>query len=237
MKEIYEPKFVEKLFDKMSSSYSKMNYITSFGFSERWRRQCVEEIEIEKGKTVVDLMTGMGECWKHILKNSNKDSKLIGLDFSTEMINRAEKNKGKFKKSNIEIFKENVFENSIGNETADFVISGFGLKTFNDEQLGKLANEIDRILKSNGKFSLIDVSVPNSKFLKPFYMFYLKNIIPILGKLFVGSQETYRMLGIYTEEFGNSKNVHRIFNKPEFEVEYVEYFYGCASGIKGRKIK
>jgi ubiquinone/menaquinone biosynthesis methyltransferase len=237
MKEIYEPKFVEKLFDKMSSSYSKMNYITSFGFSERWRRQCVEEIEIEKGKTVVDLMTGMGECWKHILKNSNKDSKLIGLDFSTEMINRAEKNKGKFKKSNIEIFKENVFENSIGNETADFVISGFGLKTFNDEQLGTLANEIDRILKPNGKFSLIDVSVPNSKFLKPFYMFYLKNIIPILGKLFLGSQETYRMLGVYTEEFGNSKNVHRIFNKPEFEVEYVEYFYGCASGIKGRKIK
>jgi demethylmenaquinone methyltransferase/2-methoxy-6-polyprenyl-1,4-benzoquinol methylase len=237
MKEIYEPKFVEKLFDKMSSSYSKMNYITSFGFSERWRRQCVEEIEIEKGKTVVDLMTGMGECWKHILKTSNKDSKLIGLDFSTEMINRAEKNKGKFEKSNIEIFKENVFENSIANETADFVISGFGLKTFNDEQLGKLANEIERILKPNGKFSLIDVSVPKGKFLKPFYMFYLKNIIPILGKIFLGSQETYRMLGIYTEEFGNSKNVYQIFNKPEFEVEYVEYFYGCASGIKGRKIK
>jgi demethylmenaquinone methyltransferase/2-methoxy-6-polyprenyl-1,4-benzoquinol methylase len=237
MKEIYEPKFVEKLFDKMSSSYSKMNYITSFGFSERWRRQCVEEIEIEKGKTVVDLMTGMGECWKHILKKSNKDSKLIGLDFSTEMINRAERNKKKFEKSNIEIFKENVFENSIANETADFVISGFGLKTFNDEQLGKLAGEIDRILKPNGKFSLIDVSVPNGKFLKPFYMFYLKNIIPILGKLFLGSQETYRMLGIYTEEFGNSKNVYQIFNKPGFEVEYVEYFYGCASGIKGRKIK
>ena len=237
MKEIYEPKFVEKMFDKMSSSYSKMNYITSFGFSERWRRQCVEEIEIEKGKTVVDLMTGMGECWKHILKKSDKNSKLIGLDFSTEMINRAEKNKGKFEKSKIEILKENVFENSIANETADFVISGFGLKTFNDEQLGKLANEIDRILKPNGKFSLIDVSVPNSKFLKPFYMFSLKNIIPILGKLFLGSQETYRMLGVYTEEFGNSKNVHRIFNKQEFEVEYVEYFYGCASGIKGRKIK
>ena len=68
MNKIYEPKFVEKLFDKMSNSYSKMNYITSFGFSERWRRKCVEEIQIEKGKNVVDLMTGMGECWKHILK-------------------------------------------------------------------------------------------------------------------------------------------------------------------------
>ncbi|MGY0393334.1 class I SAM-dependent methyltransferase [Bizionia sp. KMM 8389] len=237
MKEIYEPKFVEKLFDKMSSSYSKMNYITSFGFSERWRRQCVEEIGIEKGKTVVDLMTGMGECWKHILKNSDNNSKLIGLDFSTEMINRAEKNKSKFKKSKVEILKENVFDNSIANETADYVISGFGLKTFNDEQLGKLANEINRILKPNGKFSLIDVSVPKSKILKPFYMFYLKNIIPILGKVFLGSPETYKMLGVYTEEFGNSKNTYQIFNRPEFEVEYVEYFFGCASGIKGKKIK
>jgi len=237
MKEIYEPKFVEKLFDKMSNSYSNMNYITSFGFSERWRRQCVKEIEIKKGKTVVDLMTGMGECWKHILRISDKDSKLIGLDFSTEMINRAEKNKVKFKNSTIEIHKENVFNNSIPNGTADYVISGFGLKTFNDEQLGKLANEIDRILKLNGKFSLIDVSVPKSRILKPFYMFYLKNIIPVLGKIFLGSPETYKMLGVYTEKFGNSKNAHQIFNKTEFEVEYIEYFYGCASGIKGRKIK
>ncbi|MDG5493219.1 class I SAM-dependent methyltransferase [Psychroserpens sp. SPM9] len=237
MKDIYEPKFVEKLFDKMSSSYSKVNYITSFGFSERWRRQCVEEIGIEKGKIVVDLMTGMGECWKHILKISDKNSKLIGLDFSSEMINRAEKNKRKFEKSIIEVLKENVFQNSIENGTADYVISGFGLKTFNDEQLGELANEINRILKPNGKFSLIDVSVPKSKILKPFYMFYLKNVIPILGKVFLGSPETYKMLGIYTEEFGNSKNTHRIFNRPEFEVEYVEYFFGCASGIKGQKIK
>ncbi len=237
MKEIYEPKFVEKLFDKMSSSYSKMNYITSFGFSERWRRQCVEEINIEKGKTVVDLMTGMGECWKHILKKSDEKSKLIGIDFSTEMVNRAEKNKAKFKNSTIELLKENVFNNSIENETADFVISGFGLKTFDDKQLRKLAIEVDRILKPNGRFSLIDVSVPKNKILKPFYMFYLKKIIPILGKIFLGSPETYRMLGVYTEEFRNSKNVHRIFNRSGFEVEYVEYFYGCASGIKGEKIK
>lgn len=237
MKEIYEPKFVEKLFDKMSSSYSKMNYITSFGFSERWRRQCVEEIEIEKGKIVVDLMTGMGECWKHILKKSNKNSKLIGIDFSNEMINRAKNNKSKFKNHSIDILKENVFDNSIENESTDYVISGFGLKTFNDEQLGKLANEINRILKPNGKFSLIDVSVPKNKILKHFYMFYLKKIIPVLGKVFLGSPETYKMLGVYTEEFENSKNTHQIFNRPEFEVEYVEYFFGCASGIKGRKLK
>ncbi|MBQ0788777.1 MAG: class I SAM-dependent methyltransferase [Oceanihabitans sp.] len=100
-----------------------------------------------------------------MLRNADKDSKLIALDFSTEMINRAEKNTSKFNQSTIEILKENVFDNSIENESAHYVISGFGLKTFNEEQLGKLASEINRILKPNGKFSLIDVSVPKSKIL------------------------------------------------------------------------
>ncbi len=36
----------------MSSSYSKMNNITSFGFSEKYRRQYVEQIAIEEGKVV-----------------------------------------------------------------------------------------------------------------------------------------------------------------------------------------
>ncbi|MCI2228473.1 class I SAM-dependent methyltransferase [Polaribacter sp. MSW13] len=236
LSKIYEAKYIQKLFDQMSHSYSIMNYIASFGFSERWRKKCVMDIKIDSGKTVIDLMTGMGECWKYILKNSNKDSKLIGLDFSDEMINRAKKNKKKYHQSKITILKENVFENSISKESADFVISVFGLKTFNTEQLEKLAIEIHRILKQSGQFSLIDVSVPKNKILKHFYMFYLKKIIPFLGKIFLGSPETYKMLGIYTEKFDNSETAYHIFNRLEFEIEYVEYFYGCASGIKGRKI-
>ena len=56
-------------------------------------------------------------------------------------------------------------------------------------------------------------------------------------KIFVGNPESYKMLGVYTEEFKNSKNVFEIFYNLGFEVEYIEYFFGCASGIKGKKIK
>ncbi|REE27834.1 demethylmenaquinone methyltransferase/2-methoxy-6-polyprenyl-1,4-benzoquinol methylase [Winogradskyella pacifica] len=237
MKEIYEPKFVETLFDNMSGSYAYMNYITSFGFSERWRKRCVEELHIEDGKVVVDLMTGMGECWKHVFNKNTINSQLIAVDFSAEMIKHAENNKLKFPHSKITVLKEDVFHNSIESESADYIISGFGLKTFNAEQINALANEIDRLLKPNGTFSLIDVSVPKNNILKPFYMFYLKKVVPLLGKLFLGSPETYKMLGIYTEAFGNSKNAFQIFKRDNFEVEYINYFYGCATGIKGRKIK
>ncbi len=236
MKEIYEPKYVQNLFDKMSGSYTRMNYITSFGFSERWRRQCVKEANITKGKTVVDLMTGMGECWNHIFREFDSESKLISLDFSSEMIKRAQKKEQKFNGYKIEILEENVFQNSLEDESADYIISGFGMKTFNNEQLFLLAREVDRILKLNGTFSFIEVSVPSNKILKGFYMFYLKNIIPVLGRLFLGNPDTYKMLGIYTEEFNNSKKVKEIFENQNFQVEYVDYFFGCATGIKGIKV-
>lgn len=235
MEKIYDPKYVEELFNNMSSSYSLMNVITSFGFSERWRRKFINEIEIGEESTVIDLMTGMGECWKYILSKEKRVKKLIALDISSEMIKRAEKNRRKYEGYDIEIRKENVFDNGIEDEEADYVVSGFGMKTFNEEQLKKLAKEIDRLLIPGGKFSLIDVSEPRMRVLKIFYMFYLNKVIPILGELFLKNPESYKMLGEYTNRFKNSRGVLAIFKDHGFEVEYVEYLYGCASGIKGRK--
>lgn len=153
MNNLYDPKFVEKLFDNMSASYHRMNYITSFGFSELWREQCVRVLDIQKGKVTVDLMTGMGECWKHILKRSDETSTLIALDFSTEMIRQAEARKTKYKNARIKTLKENVFENTIPDESADYVVSGF------------VSQESERI-KSHQMLQLVRTDSQNPDFIE-----------------------------------------------------------------------
>ena len=233
---LYNPKFVESLFDKMSSSYERMNYIASFGFSERWRNQCVNSIEIKPNSTVVDLMTGMGECWKPILKSIGKNGQLIGLDFSGGMLKRANHRKKKYPNHKINLLKENVFDNSILEDSVDSVVSGFGLKTFSEEQIEQLAIEVNRILKTSSSFSFIEVSVPKNKLFRFLYLGYLKYFIPVLGFLFLGNPNTYKMLGIYTSEFKNSNKVKNIFESNGFNVQYINYFYGCATGIKGVKL-
>ncbi|MEZ4904035.1 MAG: class I SAM-dependent methyltransferase [Spirosomataceae bacterium] len=61
---IYSTEFVKELFNKMSSSYERMNYITSFGFSIRWRTQFLEKFKATNEKVqVIDLLSGMGETW------------------------------------------------------------------------------------------------------------------------------------------------------------------------------
>lgn len=235
MKDIYDPAFVEELFDGMSGSYDRMNTITSFGFSTRWRKQFLDDIQLEKATLVVDLMAGMGECWPNLIKKIPSSAKIIGIDLSDGMLRHAYKQQKKFSESEIEIYKLNIFENHLPDASASHVVSGFGLKTFNEEQLHKLALETKRLLKNGGHFSFIDVSVPQPKFLRFFYMFYLKRVIPILGRIFLGNPENYKMLGTYTEKFQNAKEVVEIFRQVGLETNYISYFYGCASGVYGKK--
>ncbi len=213
VKNIYEPEFVEELFNKMSNSYERMNYITSFGFSIRWRKQFLKPFPpSQESHQILDLLSGMGETWGTIHQKF-PNAKITALDFSEGMIRFAKNRNEKHYKGEVTILKQDVLKNQLESNSYDYVFCGFGLKTFDDAQLEILASEVKRILKPNGKFSFIDVSEPNPFLLNLFYRFYLKNLIPILGKLFLGSPETYQMLWKYTTQFQNAKKAHLIFSK------------------------
>ncbi len=231
--DIYDPGFVLRLFEEMSSSYERMNYITSFGFSERWRRQLVHAAHLQPGDVVADLMTGMGECWRPILRGIGPKGKLIALDFSEGMLRFARPLVPRYPAHSITILHEDLFQNSISDHSVDVVLSGFGMKTFSDAQLAAMARTIARMLKPGGRIALMDVSTPTAAVMRWPYMFYLKRVIPLLGWLFLGNPENYRMLGRYSERFGNAQKVAQIFNDNGLQVDYVSYFFGCATGVVG----
>ena len=231
--DIYSKEFVGRLFNRMSKTYGLVNYISSFGFTERWRRQCIDEIDWNEVETGFDLMSGMGETW-HMIQGK-KRVRLIGLDISDEMNEAAKKKINEYPNWEVELLQEDVLENSIKDNSADFVVSAFGLKTFSNEQLKKLAKEINRVLKQGGQFAFVEISEPNFKPLKWLFMFYLRFIIPIIGKLFTGNSNDYRMLGVYCLNFKNCNLFSDYLNQSGLQIQYKEYFFGCASGVVGIK--
>ena len=54
MENIYSFQFLRRLFDEMAASYDRVNYLTSFGFSRRFRRQFIERA---KWRTVTSSAT------------------------------------------------------------------------------------------------------------------------------------------------------------------------------------
>ena len=60
MSDIYDPKFVKAVFDRCSDRYITFSLICSFGFTERWRQQCVAAMPAvgAGGARGYDLMSG-----------------------------------------------------------------------------------------------------------------------------------------------------------------------------------
>lgn len=236
MKNIYDPEYVRTLFNHMSGSYERMNYITSFGFSIRWRKQFLKKLgKSDDYLNIIDLLSGLGENWFYLKKNFPASS-FTALDFSEKMIENAKGKSGKIFKGNLKLLCENILQSKLPSNHYDIISCAYGLKTFNIQQLELLAEEVTRILKPKGKFSFVEVSTPDHSILYFIYKLYLSKIIPVLGRLFLGNPEDYKMLWIYTEQFENSKEVKNIFERHGLKVTYEKYFFGCASGIHGEKI-
>jgi len=235
-KKIYDPEFVENLFDRMSNSYERINTLFSFGFTYFWRKGMISKIvESRNGNLeIIDLMTGMGETWD-IIENTYPGSKLTGLDISEGMLKRARrKSKEKYNDSVI-VIKENVLDNSLESGHYDLVLSAFGLKTFDKDQVLQLAKEVKRILKPNGEFVFVEISKPSNYLLNIFYQLYIGKITPIITKLLLGDPIEYRMLWEYTKRYKNSDWVKEIFEEVGLTTKYDSYFFGCATGIHGIK--
>ena len=229
---LYDPKFVRGLFDEMAETYGIVNLLSSFGFTIWWRRCLARTLSIEPSATVLDLMTGMGELCCEINKALNADGKLLALDNSPVMCRRAEMLE---LGPHYHVLEADALAMPLENDSVDYVFSTFGLKTFDHQQLKQLASEVNRVLRPGGEFAFLEVSVPPSPLLRIPYMFYLRSIVPLLGKLFLGNPDNYRMLGVYTQAFGNCTTVADLFAESGFETSLRSYFFGCATGVVGCK--
>lgn len=235
MDRIYSLDYLQSLFDEMAGSYDRTNYITSFGFSVRFRRLFIDAARIQSGHAVLDLMCGRGECLKYILDRTDKKGSVVGIDLSPGMLVGARERRDRLGAGNVTIIQVNALETGLPDGSFDRIVMAFGLKTLAPELRSQLSGEVIRLLKPGGILSAIEISEPSGWWLRGLYMWYLRRVIPILGRLFLGNPENYRMLARYVDRFDGCDAVAQAMRDEGLEVDVVTYFHGCATGILARR--
>ncbi|MEP3481316.1 MAG: class I SAM-dependent methyltransferase [Fuerstiella sp.] len=233
-RDIYDPSFVAKLFDEMAQTYGFVNLISSLGFARRRRRQCIRSIQMKHDAVVLDLMTGMGELCPDLLSLIGPNGSVHAVDISPVMCSRA-RHHITTGETRLRVIEANALDCPIEDNSVDYVVSTFGLKTFDSGKLDVLAREVARMLRPGGQFAFLEISVPRKRFLRLPYMFYLNRIIPLIGRLALGNPDNYRLLGVYTSAFQNCTAAADCFTAAKLSVESQSYFFGCATGITGFK--
>jgi len=114
-----------------------------------------EHASIKEGDTVVDLGSGAGNDVFIARDIVGEKGKVIGIDMTEEMIEKARENNKKLGYENVE-FRFGEIENiPVTTEHADVVVSNCVLNLVPDKK--KAFEEIFRILKSGGHFSVSDI--------------------------------------------------------------------------------
>lgn len=115
----------------------------------------VEHTFINSGDTVVDLGSGAGNDCFVARAYTGPAGRVIGIDFTPAMIEKARKNAEKSGYENVEFIEGDIENIPLGGASVDVVVSNCVLNLVPDKS--NVYDEIFRILKPEGHFSISDV--------------------------------------------------------------------------------
>ncbi len=111
--------------------------------------------QIKPGNTVVDLGSGAGNDCFVARAEAGAEGKVIGIDFSEPMINKARSNAEKLSFNNVEFRYGDIENIPVTDNTVDVVVSNCVLNLVPNKKA--VFSEINRILQPGGHFSISDI--------------------------------------------------------------------------------
>ena len=114
-----------------------------------------EFAKIEKGNFVVDLGSGAGNDCFVARAETGESGKVVGIDFTPEMIEKARNNADKLGFNNVEFRLGDIENIPLMSNVADVVVSNCVMNLVPNKL--KAFAEVQRILKPTGHFSISDI--------------------------------------------------------------------------------
>ncbi len=184
---------VTRHFNRVALKYDFMNSLLSFGIQHVWKRKAIRMLALEPGDRVLDVCGGTGDLARLAALRIGRKGKVAIYD-----INRAMMEVGKRKISEIPLTKRifwvqgDAEKITFSDNSFDAAMVGFGIRNLTHLKRG--FQEMHRILKPGGKLLCLEFSKPTNSVFRMIYDFYSFNIMPVIGRLVVGSAESYACL-------------------------------------------
>ena len=205
---------VERMFDNIAPAYDQLNHTLSWGIDKSWRKKAINWLKPFQPQRMMDVATGTGDFAIQACRVLNP-KELIGTDISEGMMNVGrQKVKDAGLEGRISFAKEDCTALTFPDNRFDAITVAFGVRNFED--LDKGLREIHRVLDTNGKLVILELSEPDWFPMKQLYALYSKVVIPTLGKLLSKDRSAYTYLPQSIKAFPQGEVMKEIILKAGF---------------------
>jgi demethylmenaquinone methyltransferase/2-methoxy-6-polyprenyl-1,4-benzoquinol methylase len=181
--------YVQTMFDDIAPRYDVLNGVLSAGIHSSWRTFATRCAALQPGDSVLDVCSGTGEWTVPLRKVVGPTGKVIGLDFSFQMLSSGV---DRFESAGTPRIQADACSLPVKSEQFNAVTIAFGIRNVVD-QAGAF-REMARVLKPGGRVVCLEFSQVKNPIFKSLYNIHSRWIMPAIGKVISGHPTAYAYL-------------------------------------------
>ncbi len=229
-------RFVHQVFENIADKYDLMNSLLSFNRHKTWRAFTMKKMAMQYGDSAIDVCTGTGDWAISMAKITGENSQIVGLDFSKNMLDIAEKKIKQKELKQVKLVLGDAMQLPYPDNTFDYATIGFALRNVPD--IRQVLKEMTRVVKPGGKVISLELSKPSNKIFRSVYYFYFYRILPFIGKIIADKYQEYAWLPESLTNFPDRFELAKIFADVGLEnVKVYPLTFGIAALHIGQKSK
>nr|QXL99850.1 2-phytyl-1,4-beta-naphthoquinone methyltransferase [Phelipanche aegyptiaca] len=225
----------QELFNRIAPVYDKLNDLFSLGLHRLWKRWSISWTGAKEGDKVLDVCCGSGDFSFRLAEKVGINGKVIGLDFSKELLQvaacrRRDQSSSKPCYNNIEFIEGDAVALPFPDSTFDAATIGYGLRNVIDRK--KALEEMVRVLKPGAKLSVLDFN-KSTHWLNIKIQEWMIDYVVAPVASWYGLESEYRYLKISVKEYLTGSELEKMALEAGFSVAK---FHSIAGGVMGNLV-
>jgi len=180
---------VGEVFRSVAARYDLMNDAMSGGLHRLWKDRFVRLVKPRAGETILDVAGGTGDIAFRLARSG---AKVIVSDINPAMLEVGKERAAKKRVEGLDWSEQNAETLGFAANSFDAYTIAFGIR--NVTHRAQALAEAHRVLKRGGRFFCLEFSTTLWPGFKEAYDVYSHHMVPKLGKLLAGDEESYRYL-------------------------------------------
>ena len=184
---------VGAVFSSVAGKYDLMNDVMSFGAHRAWKRFAAAQSGLHRGDSVLDVAAGSGDLSRLFSRQVGPTGLVVMTDINPDMLRRGRDvmtDRGVV--GNVTHGITDAEALCFADASFDCVSISFGLR--NVTRIARALESMYRVLAPGGRALILEFSRPVSAALRSAYDLYSFGVIPAMGRVVAGDEDSYRYL-------------------------------------------